>query len=325
MRARHLSVICPLALVISAAACAPAPGIPASSSSAATSAVPAIDEQLRLVWTLTGEPNTFNTPDGVAVDPRGYLYVMDAGNDRVQKFDLDGKFIAMWGSHGRGEGQFDCAHVCMIAANADGNIFVTDIGNARVQEFDGQGTFLATWGSFGSGDGQFYDPFGIAVDQQGHVFVTDAAKTRVQEFDANGAFVAAWGKGGSEPGQFSSDLADIAVDSAGNVYVTDRTNGVQKFDHNGNFLEKLAACGDEPPGYPAAGVTFDSAGNLYVSSISSNRLCKYDASGHFLAAWDNSGDSSAVPSSVGGIAVDTQGNLYTGELFTGLVRKLAQP
>ena len=29
---------------------------------------------------------------------RGYVYVIDSGNHRVQKFDSNGKFIAKWGS-----------------------------------------------------------------------------------------------------------------------------------------------------------------------------------------------------------------------------------
>src|SRR5688500_17025783 len=52
------------------------------------------------VWSITGVPNAFNTPDGIAVDPQGNLYVMDSGNNRIQKFDGDGNFISMWGSKG---------------------------------------------------------------------------------------------------------------------------------------------------------------------------------------------------------------------------------
>ena len=41
-----------------------------------------------------------NRPLGLAVDAQNYVYVADTGNNRVQKFDLTGRFIAKWGSAG---------------------------------------------------------------------------------------------------------------------------------------------------------------------------------------------------------------------------------
>ena len=44
---------------------------------------------------------------GIATDPTtGGLYVTEIGNERVQKFSASGAFIAAFGSHGSGNGQF---------------------------------------------------------------------------------------------------------------------------------------------------------------------------------------------------------------------------
>ena len=49
----------------------------------------------------------FNSPWGIAVDRvRGYIYVVDSANFRVQKFDMTGEFIMQWGSFGNNDGQF---------------------------------------------------------------------------------------------------------------------------------------------------------------------------------------------------------------------------
>lgn len=48
-----------------------------------------------LFWSTKGDPNPFKTPDGVAVDQQVNLYVMDSGNNRVQKFDSVGRFVTM--------------------------------------------------------------------------------------------------------------------------------------------------------------------------------------------------------------------------------------
>lgn len=48
----------------------------------------------------------FSLPSAAAVDGQGDLYVLDAGNARVQKLSPDGDLLAQWGSDGSGPGQF---------------------------------------------------------------------------------------------------------------------------------------------------------------------------------------------------------------------------
>jgi DNA-binding beta-propeller fold protein YncE len=43
-------------------------------------------------WFGTGD-GEFAQPKGIAVDPRGFVYVVDSGNNRIQKFTSDGDFI----------------------------------------------------------------------------------------------------------------------------------------------------------------------------------------------------------------------------------------
>src|SRR5512137_2531190 len=44
----------------------------------------------------------FNYPNDVAVDKDGAIYVLDAGNTRIQKFGRDGKYLATIGRNGQG-------------------------------------------------------------------------------------------------------------------------------------------------------------------------------------------------------------------------------
>ncbi len=140
---------------------------------------------------------------------------------------VDRRFMAKWGSHGSGDGQFNSLRG--VAVDGQGPVYVADSGNARIQKFSGAGLFMTKWGSSGSGDGQFNDPDGIAVDSQGNVYVTDRLNHRVQKFSGAGRFMTKWGAEGSGDGQFSG-LYAVCVDGQGSVYTVDiGIDRIQKF------------------------------------------------------------------------------------------------
>jgi sugar lactone lactonase YvrE len=79
-------------------------------------------------------PSQFKGATDLAADNRnGDIYVVDGGNNRVQRFDRDGRFISEFGTAGRGNGQFDRPYG--IAIDKEGYIFVSDTGNKRIQKF----------------------------------------------------------------------------------------------------------------------------------------------------------------------------------------------
>lgn len=69
----------------------------------------------------------------MATDANGNVYVADTNNNRIQKFDGDGTFIAAWGISGSGNDQF--AGPTGVATDASGNVFGADQSNDRVQKF----------------------------------------------------------------------------------------------------------------------------------------------------------------------------------------------
>ena len=85
-------------------------------------------------WGSLGAGNgELNTPEGIAVDGRGDIYVSDSWNDRVQKFDPDGNYLGQWGNRGIHDGQFE--NLYGIALDATGNVYSVDVGNDRVQKW----------------------------------------------------------------------------------------------------------------------------------------------------------------------------------------------
>lgn len=76
----------------------------------------------------------FENPTGIAVDNRnGDIYVVDSGNNRVQRFDAEGRYLDYFGGFGTANGMFSTP--IGVAVDKDGSIYVTDYNNGRVQKF----------------------------------------------------------------------------------------------------------------------------------------------------------------------------------------------
>lgn len=173
-------------------------------------------------------PGEFSSPESVAFDRFGFIYVTDSGNNRVQKFRPDGTYLLQWGSAGTGPGQFGSAYGMDV--DALGNVYVADYTNNNVQRFTSSGAYLGQWGTAGTGDGQFQQPAAINVGQDGNIYVTEAngAAARIQAFTPGGAYLFKWGSPGTGNGEFVEPWG-ITSDGTG-IYVTDlNQQRVQKF------------------------------------------------------------------------------------------------
>ncbi|MDL1944911.1 6-bladed beta-propeller [Chloroflexi bacterium CFX2] len=337
---RLFVVICLLAAIAVLAACssaAPTPTLaptkapPTAALPSQTPAAKSTPIPVEVLWNINGGPNPFNRPTGLAVDPEGILYVVDAGNSRIQKFDKDGKFILMWGKQGAGDGEFNFhrnndVDLGGVAVDSQGNVYVADMQNRRVQKFDSNGSFLLKWGSQGNEDGQFLSALDVAVDGRGNVYVIDDYRDDVQKFDPNGNFLLKFGGDGSGDGQFEN-VGLLTVDAQGNVYVADMGNyRVQKFDSSGTFLMKWGSKGTADNQFTEpSDVAVDDQGNVYVSNLAWNlpqpRIQEFDSNGNFLARWGILGQGDGEFSMPYGIAVDSEGNVYVSDYGNHNVQK----
>jgi tripartite motif-containing protein 71 len=276
--------------------------------------------QLELVWDIKGDPNPFRTPTGIAVDTE---------NERVQKFDSEGKFVAMWGEPGSGEGQFRNASswgtLGRLTTDTQGNIYVIDTNNYRVQKFDSSGTYQTQWGAHGPEEGNFQYPYDIAVDAQSNIYICEAQNiNRVQKFAATGAFLLAWGQTGYTDGEFAGDQCTLEVDPDGNVLVADRSGRIQKFDPNGQFLSKIALGQVDNILVSPWNIAVGRQGNIYVGDYDNLRIVMLDSEGRSLATW-NGKDTDCVPfSSLLDIAVDETGNIYISDALEHTIKKIRE-
>lgn len=93
------------------------------------------------------------------------MYVVDAGNYRIQKFDSNGNYILKFGSLGTADGQFSFGIQADIAISPSGDVLVTDVIDGvsdRVQRFNSSGVFQSKFAAIVAGATA---PEAIAIDQ----------------------------------------------------------------------------------------------------------------------------------------------------------------
>jgi sugar lactone lactonase YvrE len=262
------------------------------------------------------------SPQAMAFDQTGSLYIADTFRNRVLRFDTTGKLEVVAGL------------------------------SVLLDEKDGGPAEFAHLSS----------PWAVAIGPRGDLFVADTEMNRICLITTEGRFYRVAGKGvpyirieGIEltPGpHFTGDggsakLADIdgptgvAIDVHGNIYMSDSNNNrVRKVTPDG-IIQTIAGTGESGfggDGGPATraklshptGLAVDLTGNLYIAENNRVRQVTPDGRIKTVVGSGTQGDSadgaalSVKLNSPHGVAVDREGTLYIADTFNHRIRKLGK-
>jgi sugar lactone lactonase YvrE len=271
---------------------------------------------------------SLRSPQGVAVDTMGNLYIADTGDNRIRKVDTNGVITTVAGNGtgtyaGDGSAATNASLFSpyALAWDAAGNMYVADAGNNRIRKVDTNGVITTVAGNgvgTYAGDGgaatnaSLYSPQGVAVDAAGNLDVADTYNNVVRQVNPTGVITTVAGNG---TGSYSGDggaatnanldyPAEIALDASNNLYIADfYNNRIREVTTNG-LITTLA--GDGSSGFSGdggaatnaalfypTGVAFDTSGNLDLASSGDGYIRKVYLGGSPTLTLNNVGVANA--------------------------------
>jgi len=241
-----------------------------------------------------------NTPQGLAVDSVGKVYIADTLNNRVRRIDTDGTITTVAGTgeagysgDGRLGREAKLNLPTGLAIGFSDTILIADTGNNVIRKLGLDGAIRTVAGTGEAGyrgdagravDAILHAPAGLAFDGEGNLYIADSLNQRVRRIDVNGQIatvagtgVAGYGGDGRSATNAELNLATnplegigqgLAVDARGNVFIADALNRrVRRLDVSGT-ISTIANM--KTP----LGLAVDAQGLVYVADGDDNRVSR---------------------------------------------------
>jgi DNA-binding beta-propeller fold protein YncE len=258
----------------------------------------------------------FFNSGGISIDAVGAVYVADTGNDRIQKFDPNGGFIASAGGFGSGVGEFN--KPTDICARSGLRIYVADSQNRRIHELDFYLRDTAIYSITLSESGSSYTgtPIGIDLSRHGDLFVTDRENDRILHLRRTEQTFVEFRE---SSGNLRRPLG-IAIGPDDNLYVCDTGNDrVAIFDP---FMGMVGTIGEGILDAPE-GIDIDERRTVYVADTRHHRVVIFNRHGEVIGTLGGPGNGPGQFDNPRDVAIYRGRFLYVLDSGNGRVQKFS--
>jgi len=230
-------------------------------------------EKIRVVGDDTGndEHYSYYLPEDIAVDGEGNIYVLDAGNNRVVKYDSGWNYVGEVGRKGQGPG--DLNGPISIDIDNQGNLYISETMNRRMQVFSSDLKSIRTIRlSQGTGMGRVVNRGGFVI---GGSSLGGMAAAMMQGEETNAPDLLSVYDKSTEPEKSFGIFRDLGnpiqnltgskffftVDDQDNTYLSfTNQNRIEKYDTDGKLVLRIERELNFEEFFPTAEVQRSSAG-----------------------------------------------------------------
>jgi hypothetical protein len=298
--------------------------------------------QFGTVGTTGGQ---FNHPFGSGVDSNGNLFVVDQGNNRVQKFSRNGNFLLAFGWDvitGGGTSY----EVCTVAANcksgsqgtqpgqlyiprglavdSSGNVYVADAGSSKIQKFNGSdGTVNSlVIGSAITNYGNLSAPSGVYVASNGDIYIADTNNYKMVKTSSSGTFISSFGSIDIFAPQSYSGYGPYGVvvnNGTSDIYIT--SPGYPYSGKLKRFAQNYSELGSDTNLGGPNNLAIDSSGYIYLADTPANSIRIYKPDLTLITSVGSAGSGNGQFSSPTSVSVDSAGYVYVSDYGNNRVQK----
>jgi len=215
-------------------------------------------------------------PSAISADPQGNIYVADAGNNKILKFDGRGNLLKGVGGFGWGREQFD--RPVDICAKTGLDIFIADYNNGRIERYDRNLNYISSFPADEEVEGplRFGYPAGVSVSPHGDLFIAERENNRILKINSFGELETVFGDINSGEGKLQKP-GQLEVSKDGLVYVCDEAaSRILLFDYFGNYM---GGFGDGMLKAPKGIFFWERYKWLFVADPGKGQIIAFDSSG----------------------------------------------
>lgn len=294
-------------------------------------------------------------PSDLFIDKKGYLYIVDTGNNRIIKCKTNGELVNTFYGPDK---PFNEPHG--IYVDSDGDMYVADTKNARVVHMDPNGKFVE---NFIQPDSPLYDknypfaPAKVYIDSIGQIYVLNlddyhgfvvlksnnefkgyiaSTKLSFNLLDRITRLLATKEQRDRIDKQLPPTHSNFLIDSYGTLYTTTirtKVSQINRFtpvgrnifpvkgffgEYMADYMMKFVGKTYNDPQF--SDLTVDSNGILSALDGTSGRIYQYDQDGNLLAVFGGTGSWKGKFMSPSSICNDEYGNLYVLDADQGRIQ-----
>ena len=257
-------------------------------SSASFSQSPEFNQAIYL-YTMIGDSTSkiqLKQARSLSVDLSGSIYVSDTGNNRILKFNKDGKLIKTVGGFGWEKEQFYSPYD--IHASSALDIFVADYNNHRIERYDKDLNYISSFYSNENWEEQFQFgyPRSVASSIHGELFIIDGENIRLLKLNSFGEPEMSFGDFAEGRGRLLQPV-QVAISPDDRIYVSDsQANKIVVFDYFGNYLTEIGSNFLKEP----QGIYYSPLKLLFVADQGNKRVVAFKPDGELIFVWSKISD-----------------------------------